>query len=132
MTTPKEILKAIKNHWLIISTSILFIVTSQWLIGCQAQTQSLLFPDKRVTRAELESEIEMWLATAKRRIGDLDKQEEIRNFLLTQASTITSGGAVNPSAMIGQLLAIFLTGTVAYNAGQKKSIVKTTEPKDSA
>ena len=54
------------NHWYVIGTIILASL-SIWLVGCQSTVNSLLSPDKMVTRGELQAEIEYLINLAETR-----------------------------------------------------------------
>lgn len=93
------------NHWYIIGAIILASL-SIWLVGCQSTVNSLLTPDKMVTRGELQAEIEYLINLAETRKDELNRQDEIKTQLLNIASVVSADGTFNPSGLISILTTI--------------------------
>ena len=93
------------NHWYVIGTIILASL-SIWLIGCQSTVNSLLTPEKMVTRGELQAELEYLINLAETRKDELNRQDEIKTQLLNIASVISTDGSFNPSGLISILTTI--------------------------
>ena len=93
------------NHWYIIGTIILASLLI-WLVGCQSTVNSLLSPDKMVTRGELQAEIEYLINLAETRKDELNRQDEIKTQLLNIASVVSADGTFNPSGLISILTTI--------------------------
>ena len=87
------------NHWYIIGTIILASLLI-WLVGCQSTVNSLLSPDKMVTRGELQAELEYLINLAETRKDELNRQDEIKTQLLNIASVVSADGTFNPSGLI--------------------------------
>ena len=87
------------NHWYVIGTIILASL-SYWLVGCHSTVSSLLTPEKKVTRGELQAELEYIINLAETRKDELNRQDEIKAQLLNIASVVSSDGTFNPSGLI--------------------------------
>jgi len=87
---------------LITLTGLLF-----WGYGCPARVPSLIEPAKKVTRPELQIELDSIIATAKFRMADLDKQEQIRDLVFKNALVMVESGTVNPAGIITLLAGIY-------------------------
>ena len=93
------------NHWYVIGTIILASL-SIWLVGCQSTVNSLLTPEKMVTRGELQAELEYLINLAETRKDELNRQDEIKAQLLNIASVVSADGTFNPSGLISILTTI--------------------------
>lgn len=95
-----------------------------WTYGCQSQVRSIVDPIVLVTRAELELEVENYLALAELRFADLDRQDQIKSTLFETAITFMQGGNVNPAAVaivIGNILGL---GAIIDNV-RKRTLINT-------
>lgn len=62
---------------------------------------------KKVTRAELELELNTLLGTAEIRMLDLEEQERFRALIFQNALLIVEGGAFNPLGLITGMAALY-------------------------
>jgi len=67
-----------------------------WGYGCPARVPSLVDPVKKITRPELQIELDSIIATAEFRLAELDKQEAIRDIIFKNALLMIEGGSLNP------------------------------------
>ena len=88
--------------------------------GCQPKTKSLTQPDHKVTRSELQTEIEMLLAKARIGEADLERQEEIRNLIFNQTLLVAQGQPVSPLGVMTSILAILGIGATADDVRLRK------------
>lgn len=82
-------------------------------LSCPPTTQSLLEPAKKVTRAELQLELDTLIATAQIRKADLDQQEAIRNIILKNALVMVETGTFSPLGIATALFAFYGIGSAA-------------------
>lgn len=68
--------------------------------GCESKTTSLLDPQKKVNRLELQNQIEFLLRTGEIRFADLDKQDNLRQLIFNQGLIIAQGNNLNPLGVI--------------------------------
>jgi len=102
----KKLLKWLNhNHWYVIGT-IISASLLIWLVGCQSRVNSLLSPEKMVTRGELQAELEYLINLAETRKDELNRQDEIKTQLLNIASVVSADGSFNPSGLISILTTI--------------------------
>ena len=78
-----------------------------WGYGCPAKVDSLLHPDKKIVRAELQVELDTIIATAQFRMADLDKQEAFRDVIFQNAMLIVETGTLNPLGIITMLAGLY-------------------------
>lgn len=98
--------------------------------GCDSKTKSVLYPERKVTRAELQIEIDTMMQLAKFRMQDLDKQDEFKQWLFQQTIIVAQGGAVNPVGILTSLVGLLGIGATADNVRlrkQRKKILKKVE-----
>ncbi len=93
-----------------------------WTYGCQSQVRSIVKPTVLVTRAELELEVDNYLALAELRFADLDRQDRIKVTLFDTAIDFLQGGKVNPAAVALVLGNILGLGAVIDNARKRTHI----------
>lgn len=100
-------LSSISSNWpktiaLLILTGLLF-----WGYSCQPQVKSLIHPDQKITRPELQIELDMIIATADFRLAQLDKQEAFRDIIFKNALLMVEGGGINPLGIITLLAGLY-------------------------
>lgn len=101
---------------IVILTAILF-----WGYGCPARTQSLITEGKKVTRPELQIELDSIIATAEYRLADLDKQDAVRDIIFKNAMLMVETGSLNPVGIITMLAGIY---GVAHGAKHLKDRIE--------
>lgn len=87
---------------LIVLTALLF-----WGFGCPPRTSSLITEGKKVTRPELQIELDSIIATAEFRLADLDRQEAIRDYVFKNALVMVETGTINPVGIITLLAGLY-------------------------
>ncbi len=100
-------LSAFSDNWprtiaLILLTGFLF-----WGWGCPARVDSLLTNGRKVTRPELQIELDTILATAEFRLASLDKQDAVRDIVFKNALLMVEGGTLNPIGVISLLAGMY-------------------------
>jgi len=119
----KKLLSTLFNHEryqtiTIIVASLLLVVT--W--GCPGKAPSLLNPQKKVTRAELQNELDLMLIRANQGFARIDQVEEIKNLLFQQAIIAGQTGTVNPFALLTSVGTILGVGATIDNVRKRKEI----------
>lgn len=87
---------------LLLVTVILF-----WGYGCPSRVPSLLDPDKKLTRPELQIELDSIIATAEYRLASLDRQDQFRDIIFKNATLMVQGGAINPLGIMTMLAGLY-------------------------
>ena len=95
-----------KNHRGIITivVSVLVVVYFQ---ACQTTTQSLTDSTKRVSRAELQLELDTLIKKAEIGVADLDRQDAIKELILQNALMLASGGSLNIVGVLSGIAALY-------------------------
>lgn len=87
---------------IIVLTALLF-----WGYGCPARVPSLITDGKKVTRPELQIELDTIVATAEFRLTELDRQDQFRDIIFKNAMLMIEGGALNPVGIITLLAGLY-------------------------
>ncbi len=87
---------------LTILTGLLF-----WGYGCPSKVASLVTNGKKVTRPELQIELDTIIATAEFRLTELAKQDRVRDIIFKNALLMIEGGSLNPLGIITMLAGIY-------------------------
>jgi len=109
------------NRWIVIA-AIIATLLFFWLCGCESQVSSIVEPSKTVTRAELQLEVENFVALAKIRFDRLDKDDELKELIVNNAFLIAQGGAINPLGVVTSMMSILGIGAVVDNRRKDKVI----------
>lgn len=113
------------EHWILIITLFIILVTLIFIFGCQSETQSLVLANEKVTRSQLLDEFQLLKLKFTRRIEELDQQDTIRDMILQQSMLIAQTGTVNPIGLVTSLLAILGIGATADDVRLRKLRKKT-------
>lgn len=88
----------------------ILVVTGGLLIyiyGCEPKVTSLIDNRKPVTRQELQLELDTIIYTARIRMADLEKQEQLRAIILQNALVLVEGQPFNPFGLITAVAALY-------------------------
>lgn len=101
------LLKNLSDNWpklvaILVLTAILF-----WGYGCPSRVDSLLVDGRKVTRPELQVELDTIAQTAEFRMADLDRQDQFRDIVFQNVTMMAQTGVVNPAGIITLLLGIY-------------------------
>lgn len=107
------------NRGLLISSALCSIVLV-WVYACQSQVRSMVHADRLVNRDELTTEVESFLAEARLKFEDLDRQDEFKSAVFNAAIDYAQGKTVNPVALFVTLSGILGIGAVIDN--QRKDV----------
>lgn len=78
-----------------------------WGYGCPPKTPSLITEGKKVTRPELQIELDSIIATAEFRLADLERQEQIRDYVFKNALIMVETGSLNPVGIATLLAGLY-------------------------
>ena len=104
-----------KKEFSIIVTILLTVCMVFYLQSCEPTVPSLSSNTGQVTREQLQLELDNILATAKLRMIDLDRQDQVRNLITQNALLIVEEQPFNPVGLITGIAAIY----GAMQAGSK-------------
>lgn len=94
---------------------LLAILILLWVFGCPSTVVSIHNPPDRVTRGELEIEVDHFLKQAELRFKELDQQDEFKRTLFAMAMDFMKEGKINPLAIAITLGNIIGVGAVIDN-----------------
>lgn len=98
----------------------LSIIVLVWAYGCESKVRSPLNPNQLVNRAELELEVETFLAQAALKFADLDRQDEFKRIVFENAIGYAQGKPINPIGVIMTIGGILGIGGIIDN--QRKDV----------
>lgn len=107
------------NRGMMISILLISILLL-WVYACQSTVRSIVHPDLSVNRAELQVEVDNFIAQAELRFENLNRQDAFKAALFQAAIKFGEGQTVNPLALalvLGNILGI---GAVIDN--QRKDV----------
>ena len=118
----------IKSNHRGIITIVITVFMGIYLYACQSTTRSLIDPNTRVSREELQIELETIQSRYKISQADLDKQDAIKKMLLENAILIASGSPLNPLGVLSGIAAIYgitAAGSSVVSTVKKNRTAKT-------
>lgn len=121
---PQKILSFLSSNSPHILTTIFIFFLIWYAYGCTPKTKSLIDDTKKVDLQELNLEFDTLLAKHKIRIEDLQKQQELKNFIFNQAFTISQEGEINPLGILTSLIALLGIGSTIDDIKQRKTVKK--------
>lgn len=100
-----------------------------WLIGCDSKTVSPFNPAKKVTRVQLNNDVESIARDIELAYADLDKRDLFKEKVFEIGLAAAQGGTINPVGAGVTLLSILGIGAVADNR-RKDAVIKTLQSKE--
>ncbi len=91
--------------------------------GCQVTTENPFNPEEKVTKTELEAEVQAYVVKVQSAYDDIEKQELIRKSILEAGWAIAQGGAVDPLGLATTLMGVCGLGAIYDNRTKNKVIV---------
>lgn len=91
-----------KTIAIILLTAFLF-----WGWACPSSVPSLIVEGKKVTRPELQIEMDTITATAKFRLSQLDQRDAFRNLVFENAFAMAKGNGINPVGIMTLLAGLY-------------------------
>lgn len=116
-------LEKVKRNWQWYLMMVIANVIVLWICACPPTTKSLNGSGTNVTREELQLELYTLIETAKIRMADLDKQDELRQMIINNAILIANGTPLNPLGILSGIAALYGMGS-AITYGKKKVVAK--------
>lgn len=120
----EKIKKELRHNQFLVAAVCLAGVLLFWVYGCESQTTSVLSPQEKVTRLELQTEVDTFNLKVKAAVADLDKQDTFKQELVTIGVAIAEAGGLNPAGVGVGVMLLGLAGLTADNR-KKNAIIKT-------
>lgn len=89
-----------------------------WAVGCEPTVRSLKSPGIKVSAAELQIEVEVFIAQYDIRKASLEEQNKLREFILSNALLTAQTGTINPFGLLTGLMALYGVGSAANDTGK--------------
>ncbi len=124
----EKIWRAIRHNQCLTTAAVICIALGCWIYGCQSQVESMRTSDKMVTRPQLKIEVDTFLAEAKLKFEDLNRQDAFKRQLFEYGLIVAQGSSVNPVGVAVSLFGILGIGAVADNR-RKDGVIKGLKPK---
>jgi len=112
------------QHWYLIAGLIIASMLF-WTYGCESTVTSIMYPDKKINRSELQNELVYVVGLAKSREDNLDKQDAAKQALLDAATVIGSTGSINPAGLVNIAATIAAIGWGLKKNQQVNTLTKT-------
>lgn len=109
MTLWEQIKVAISHNRGLVAAIVIAVLAAGCVYGMASKVPSLQFPDKKVTRAELQAEMEYSLSQYEIKFADLDQQDAFKAAIANAAIDYATTGGINPLGLI-----LTLTGTLGF------------------
>lgn len=107
-----------EQHWYVIAFT-LIAGLAIFGYGCVSTTESLIDPERKVSRTELVNELNYLVGMAKAREEDLDRQDEIKQALFDAANIMSQAGTINPSGLINLAACI---GAISFGLNRNQKV----------
>lgn len=97
-----------------------------YFYACVPKTTSILNPPQKISREQLNIEVDILIAKANAGYASLEQQEKLRDLLFEQALIAAATGTINPIALLTTIGTILGIGAAADNVNKRKEIKKLT------
>jgi len=125
----KKLLLTLFNHerYQTISIIICSLLLLAWW-GCETKVKSIRDPSVKINRIQLENEVSAIIAETERKFGEMDRIDELKNYLFQQGLTAAQTGVINPLGIITGLGTILGLGAGIDNVRKRKEIKTLEKP----
>ncbi len=107
----KKILHFCNDNHFAVFAGIILIVGLFYFLGCQSTVPSMIDPEKKVNRGELQAESDFLIAQVRLKLENLDRQDEIKRLITDQASLFATTGSFNPMGLLNLGVSVFAIGS---------------------
>lgn len=95
-----------------------------FIYSCQPKVESILHPEKQVTREGLQLELDIIEAQIAARTADIERQEQLREVIFNNALLLAQGATLNPAGILTALAGIYGVGAAGRDIKRKISNTK--------
>lgn len=120
----KKLLKFLNHERAQVVAAVICLLLIIWGTSCESKVTSLLNPTIKVTRAELQAEVDTFLVRAGQRFKNLDLQDSFKALVFDKVLLFTQTGTFNPIGMVQAIITIMGIGAIADNVGKRRDIKK--------
>jgi len=120
-----EKIKSFFNHERYQSLSfVVVLILLSTTHGCDSKIESIRYPGTRITRGQLEIEVNNFLQEAEIRAEQLNIQDELKTTFYRIGMTTIESGTLNPIGLITTIAGILGIGATADNVRKRRDIKK--------
>lgn len=120
----KKLLKFLNHERAQIVAVGICLVLVIWGTSCESKVTSLVMPGIKVTRTELQSEVDSFLVRAAQRFKNLDLQDSFKALVFDKVLLFTQTGTFNPAGIVQAVITILGIGAIADNVGKRRDLKK--------
>lgn len=119
-----KLLKFLNHERCQVLAALVCLVLIFWGTSCESKVTSLANPAIRVTRAELQAEVDSFLVRAAQRFKNLDLQDSFKALVFDKVLLFTQTGRFNPAGIVQACITILGIGAIADNVTKRKELKK--------
>lgn len=120
----KKLLKFLNHERAQVVAAGICLVLIIYGTSCESKVTSLVMPGIKVTRAELQAEVDSFLVRAGQRFKNLDLQDSFKALVFDKMLLFTQTGAFNPAGIVQACITILGFGAIADNVTKRREIKK--------
>lgn len=117
-----KILKLVNDNHVFLIGALIVIAICFYGYGCQSQVKSIIDPENKLTRAELQTEVDYLLSQARNRFDELDRQDQIKLLIFEQAALFAQAGTINPMGLVTTAISVLAIGSALDQRRKKKEL----------
>lgn len=118
----QKFLAFLKRERFEVTAVVLCIIITVTGLCCESETTSILDPTLKVTRAQLNAELDKLLIDVEQRFADLDRQDKLKQLIYDHVMLYSTTGTFNPAALVPLLTTLFGIGAIADNVTKRKEL----------
>lgn len=119
----KKLLKFLNDNHQYVIAFVIIAAVMFWTYGCESQVRSMLHPERKITRAGLQLELDYLVGQAEIKFTDLDQQDLFKQSLLDLGSTFATTGSLNPTGLLNAAISI---AAISFGLNQRKKRINAT------
>ena len=117
-----KLLEKLNGEKYLVLAACFAVMFATWLFGCRSTVPSMYDPNETVTRAVLQSEVELFIAKAEQKFATLNERDQLKKLVTDQASIVAAGGRLNPIGILTSMLGILGIGLTVDKVKQVRKI----------
>lgn len=118
----EKILKLLNDNHAFLIGAIVVLAIGFYGYGCQSTVKSIIDPENKLTRAELQTEVDYLLSQAQNRFDELDRQDQIKLLIFEQAALFAQTGTINPMGLLTTAVSVVAVGSALDQRRKKKEL----------
>lgn len=120
----KKLLKFLNHERCQVVCSLICLILIFYGTSCESKVTSLVNPTIKVTRGELQAEVDSFLVRAGQRFKNLDLQDSFKALVFDKMLLFTQTGQFNPAGIVQACITLMGFGAIVDNVTKRKEIKK--------